>query len=247
MHKKHVISGAIIYQGPSAFDGAPIVAIATGLSKRTKSRNGKTGPMVQVWILSADLHPLEHIKVNRAGSVCGTCKHIGTTCYVQVGKAPAQVWRTFRAGGYPTLHPRLVSDIAREQGFSVRLGAYGDPAALPVDVLRDVTVGVHHTGYTHAWKTDTQNAYRPYVMASVDTPAEFVEARARGWRTFRVRTAGDTLNTRETMCPASEEAGKRTNCATCKLCDGTRPEDGRASISIIVHGTSTAKFLQVIQ
>jgi hypothetical protein len=44
----------VLYRGPSLLDGSPIVAIAT-----IGSTNVKTGPMVQTWILRADMNPLE--------------------------------------------------------------------------------------------------------------------------------------------------------------------------------------------
>lgn len=42
----------IFYEGPSLIDGSPILGIATA-----STSNPKTGPMVQTWILSADLDP----------------------------------------------------------------------------------------------------------------------------------------------------------------------------------------------
>ena len=44
--------GFIIYSGPSAITGAPIVAILT-----TRSSNSKTGNIPQVWILDASTAP----------------------------------------------------------------------------------------------------------------------------------------------------------------------------------------------
>jgi hypothetical protein len=38
-------NGAILYRGPSLLDGAPIVAIVTGLA--STSANAKTGAMLQ--------------------------------------------------------------------------------------------------------------------------------------------------------------------------------------------------------
>ena len=45
-------SGYVFYRGPSLLDGAPIIGIVT-----TKSENRKTGPILQTWILRADLDP----------------------------------------------------------------------------------------------------------------------------------------------------------------------------------------------
>ena len=50
------------------------------------SRNPKTGPMVQLWILRADVHPMEAISTGTDSSICGGCKHRGAngrerSCY----------------------------------------------------------------------------------------------------------------------------------------------------------------------
>lgn len=46
------VRGIVLYEGPSAIDGQPIVVVAT-----LKTSNPKTGDMVQTWILRADLSP----------------------------------------------------------------------------------------------------------------------------------------------------------------------------------------------
>ena len=52
------------YEGPSMIDGSPIVAIAT-----ISSRNGKTGSIVQTWIMPADIDPLTAIKTGYDSAV----------------------------------------------------------------------------------------------------------------------------------------------------------------------------------
>ena len=59
----------IIYEGPSKLDGAPIVAIATGVDGA--SDNGKTGDMVQITIIRADIAPHHATKTGDDTSVCG--------------------------------------------------------------------------------------------------------------------------------------------------------------------------------
>jgi len=70
-------------------------------------------------------------------------------------------------------------------------------------------------------------------MASVDTPAERVEAEAMGWRTFRVRLPDEALLPHEAICPASAEAGHKLTCEKCMACDGANGRRGR--IAIVVH------------
>lgn len=239
------IDAGIVWTGPSRFDAAPIVAIVTGLDG--SSSNPKTGPMAQLWILRADRAPMQAVQDGSDYAICWTCPHRGDSktrsCYVTVANAPSAVYRRFIAGGYPTITARQASDIARAHGLPMRLGAYGDPAALPVSVLYDLTIGVTWTGYTHAWSISPD--YRPYLMASVDTPQALDQARAAGWRTFRTRTADDALQAREITCPASDEAGKRSTCSDCKLCSGTRPEDSRASIAILAHGSGASRYIRL--
>ena len=67
----------------------------------------------------------------------------------------------------------------------VRLGTYGDPAAVPASIWSDlVAYSDGHTGYTHQWRTSP--GLRGLCMASVDSEEEAIEAWALGWRTFRV-------------------------------------------------------------
>ena len=233
--------GFIFYRGPSPIDGAPIVAIAT-----LKSKNSKTGDMVQTWILREDISPLDAIATGDDRSICGNCTHRGTakrkrTCYVDVGKAPMGVWKAFHRGQYIDLSadPGTVAILIAQR--VVRMGAYGDPAMVPVKQWRMLlAAAAGRTGYTHAWRRVWAQALKPYVMASVDSVAEQDIARAMGWRTFRVRTETEPLQANEFACPASPEGGQRKQCITCKACDGGRAT--KASATIIVHGAMAKHF-----
>lgn len=227
-------SGAVIYDGPSRLDGERILVIVTGLDR--PSKNPKTGAMIQCWILCADLSPVAASQSGADASVCGGCKlrhftSAGTgrpICYVGLIHAPRAVWDAWSRGKYPTVQPH---EIPRNR--PIRLGAYGDPSAVPLRVWRALC-GHGHTAYTHGWRT--RPALATLAMASVDTPAEATEAQAKGWRTFRVRSsAADPLLPSEIVCPASAEGGKRTTCSACQLCDGAHEDDQRRSIAIINH------------
>ena len=246
--KNKVPASAVVWRGRSAFDGQPLVAIVTGLHGDNKNR--KTGAdLSQLWVLRADISPLAALKVGADRSVCGICKHRGDgtgkkrSCYVAIKNAPRQVWKTFAAGRYVTMRPADVATHLASRAMGIRIGAYGDGAALPVSVLADLTHGIFHTGYTHAWQSRPD--LRQFLMASVDTQAEYDEAKKASWRTFRVRTAGEPLNSQEIACPASDEAGRRTSCDHCGLCDGARPDDQRKSIAIIAHGIGTSSFVSM--
>lgn len=237
-------TGHVVYRGPSMIDGQPIaVVVLTG-----KSTNRKTGAMVQTYILRADLAPIEAVRQGADVSICGDCKHRGDgtgkgrTCYVTLMHGPSAVYRTLAAGKYPDV--MWLNEIAElGAGRQVRLGTYGDPAAVPEHVWRWLLQdAAGWTGYTHQWRT--RESLSDLVMASVDTPAEHADAVAAGWRTFRVRTASQPIAASEIACPASEEMGKRTTCFSCGLCKGTA-STARKTIAIIAHGTAKRQFASV--
>jgi hypothetical protein len=128
------INGVVLYDGPSMLDGKPIVVVAT-----LNSANAKTGNMVQTWIIRSDVHPLDALDTGGDYSICGTCPHRKRTCYVNVSQAPSAVYRTYKAGKYPTFDATLHAGLF--MGRKVRLGAYGDPAAAPFEVMQQVAYG----------------------------------------------------------------------------------------------------------
>lgn len=147
----------------------------------------------------------------------------------------------YHRGIYPAITPGMVASFT---GRAVRFGAYGDPAAVPYDVWRPIlAVAGRWTGYTHQWRTCDPQC-RGFLMASCDGLADYQEARARGWRTFRIRTAEAPLLAGEFICPAADEAGKRTTCERCCACNGTRLETRLAAGNpvIIVHGAKAGRL-----
>jgi hypothetical protein len=233
-------NGFILYEGPSALDGAPIVVIVTGL--KTKSRNEKTGSMVTTWIMRSDVAPSEALKTGQDASVCGMCPFrpaLGGVCYVTVWQAPRSIWAAYKRGAYQPLSLADAADAC--EGRLVRLGSYGDPAAAPVAAWEAlVSKASGWTGYTHQWRS-APDAFKRLTMASADNAGEGFEARAAGWRTFRIRDASEPVAPKlEFICPASKEAGYKTDCASCRACMGTDSK-AKASPVIIVHGAGKAK------
>jgi hypothetical protein len=225
-------NGLLLYSGPGELDGAPIVVIATGL--KSASANSKTGAMIQTYILRADVAPTDAIRSGEDSSICGACPHRGAgdgsgrTCYVNVGQGPLSVFRAYQRGVYPR-----VTDWSVFSHRVIRFGTYGDPAAAPVRIWKYLAaLAKGRTGYTHQWRTRPD--LRDYCMASVDTEAEALEARAAGWRYFRVALPGAAARLEsEAICPASAESGKKLTCSTCLACSGG---GRRGSIVIQVHG-----------
>ena len=223
---------AIIYKGPSLLDGAPIVVIAT-----YSNRNTKTGHVVQTYILRADINPLEASKTGADVSICGDCPMRGepTTdpkrkiakgrkCYVNLGQGVLIVYKSFLRGVYQPGDPRTMG-----RGRFVRVGTYGDPAAVPSEVWDELLAECDTwTAYSH------QSGWRPDIaMQSADSYFEARDHWRVGRRTFRViADLGQLDNTHEVLCPASKEAGRRVQCTACKLCKGSSKAK---SIAIVEH------------
>ena len=236
-------TGYIIYRGPSLINGKPIVVLAI-----MGSSNKKTGNMVQTYILPdngqlpvANAHALED------EAVCGDCKHrrgTGGSCYVNLGQGVTVVTKAYLAGKYPF---SLTHAGIESAGRTVRLGTYGDPAAVPVMIWESLLrQSSGYTGYTHQWsKASTDPKLMQYCMASVDSDQEFLQARVMGYRTFRVRLENQPLLKGEFVCPASEEGGKRKLCTECKACDGGI-DTAKASPAIIVHGSLKSRFIPIV-
>jgi hypothetical protein len=244
-----VIPGFVYYRGPSTIDGKPIVAIMTGLG--TPSPNSKTGPMIQGYFLHPDIAPLDAARSGEDERICGGCRHRGRvvvedgasknierSCYVTLFQGPRVVYRSYVAGRYPIVDLDEARSLLR--GRRVRLGAYGDPASIPVDRLRAVMKDVRgHTGYTHLWRENP--GLSDLLMASCDTPAERTEAKALGYRTFRPRLADEPVLDGEGQCPASAEMGKVTTCADCLICDG-QTRGLRSDITLLIHGVGAGNY-----
>lgn len=214
------------------------------------SRNEKTGPMAQTFFLASGVRPDAAQRIGRDHSVCGDCvlrpilavRRAGLACYVTVVQSVLSTWKAHRRA-----RVQWPGSIDRP----VRIGAYGDPASVPIAIIRRlVSLAPAWTAYTHQWRTAP--GLRSICMASVDSPSDALEAQSRGWRTFRVRRVDsrgtpEPLLAGESVCPASAEyradhphKSPRVQCYTCGLCDGAR--EGREhvrSIAIIAHGAGS--------
>jgi len=226
------MENGVFYRGPSLIDGAPIVGVAI-----YSDRNGKTGRVLQTYIIRADMNPLEASKTGADVSICGTCPLRGTPtadparkqaagrrCYVNLGQGPLSVFRALERGRYPDVDPAAIG-----AGRMVRVGTYGDPAAIPGEVWDAMlSQATTWTAYTH------QKPWRPDIaMQSADDYHEAALHWHAGRRTFRVITGLDDIDhNHEILCPASKEAGRRVQCAACKLCKGSAR--GK-SIAIVEH------------
>lgn len=232
------INGVILWRGKSLLNGEPIVVIATGVRRRSK--NTKTGDFIQTYILSdAGQRPTEALNSGADAAVCGDCIHRREngwgTCYVNLGQGPNNVYDAYKRGSYPEFSPDMLDDYFA--GSVIRLGSYGDPAAVPLHIWRMIcSVASGWTGYTHQWRR-CDAELKNYCMASVESPHQQRRARAAGWKTFRVRNEDEPLQPNEFICPASAEAGKKRKCEECLACRGGEWNGKQYTPVIMVHGT----------
>lgn len=211
-------NGLVLFETPW------IVAIVTGFKA---SKNRKTGSMLQVWFIPKWIHPKEAAVSGKASLVCGDCplqpskaQPGDPECYVRPEQAPAAIWHAYKRGSYDK-----VSSFDVFNGRTVRFGAWGDPTKLPLAMVADIAGRASKwTGYTHQWRNPLFQGYRDYLMASADDVECQIEASKLGWRTFRVAPAkGELFRMRdEILCPASKEAGHKTQCERCGLCNGAQ-------------------------
>lgn len=234
-----ITKNVLVWQGPSRITGDPILVIASA-----QNGNPKIGHMLQIWILPST-SPLEALRTGADAAVCGDCRLRGDgygherACYVW-SPGVENIWQSAQkphrtVSSTPEAFAELVT------GLRLRIGAYGDPVAVPLAVWMPMLATAESwTSYTHRWHRPEAQPYRAFCMASVDSLEEQRQAIARGWRTFRVRQFTDDLQANEVICPASAEGGHRTVCASCELCRGqARPAK---SIAIVVHGRGGMKW-----
>ena len=235
--------GYIIHEGPSKFDGRPIIVVAL-----PTSTNDKTGNMLQTYILRADLDPITANKFGEDESICGTCSLRGTptldptrktaedrTCYVTLYQGPLSVFKAYTRGNYQrALTPRQIQNVGR--GKRVRIGTYGDGAAVPERVWDNLLMYADgHTAYTHG------HADPGRFMYSVETHQQAQRAWHDGRRTFRIVSAAEQIDARnEVQCP-SETHG--VQCVDCMLCSGAN-KPGK-SVAIVVHGAGARNFKEI--
>ena len=226
------MNGVVFYRGISMLDGMDIVGIAT-----LHSGNRKTGDMVQTWILRADVEPHTAAKSGEDQSICGDCPlrtvNGNGACYVLTFQGPRAVYHAWTRGSYPD---RTEGTVYEVDGRSVRLGAYGDPAAIPESAWRQLMVKADRwTGYTHQWRRPEFQYLRTWCMASCDTIGDVRDAIALGWGTFYVAAAdADLTRCRvagriQIPCPY-ERSG--ITCDRCGLCAGYT----QRNIAVLAHG-----------
>ena len=276
----------ILYDGPRAIDGAPIVAILTGLANA--SRNAGTGDMLQLYILRADMMPEVARHTGADAAICGDCpmrgrivsldeardiaeilpakqraqliKRIKTAqdkgqdtinieraCYVIVSQAPTIIYKAYQRGLYREATPDEAAQYVR--GRALRIGAYGDSAALPIGVVEPIADAADTvTNYTHSGCYDMTRAKQlaQFTMLSADNLKQAKRYWKTGARTFRVSSDWELVDgvrrvndiaPDESQCPKT--ISKRVTCETCGVCDGLK-RGIKNSIVAPSHGNGAA-------
>lgn len=237
--------GYIAYEGPSLLDGKPIVVIINKID--SASANDKTGALVQSFIIRSDIDPVQALKTGDDASICGECIHRpikakqsgNAPCYVNVGRSVMAVYKAYLRGRYARIDTEALAQ--KLTGKKLRIGTYGDGAAMPVSIWQTLTQYTSgHVGYTHQWQLPgfDHSAWSKLAMASADNVHEYEQARDLGYRVFRV-SIGVSKLANEISCPASAESGKKTTCDNCMLCGGTSKQ--AKNIVIADHGLGHKK------
>lgn len=197
------------------------------------------------------MDPVAASKTGADAAICGECEHRPilardtgkAPCYVNLARAPLAIFRAYLRGRYP--RAQSIEQVrAFIAGAPLRLGAYGDPFAAPAALWQLlISLSDGHTGYTHQWRHPAfdPSTWAPLVMASVDTQRQADLAHAIGMRTFRVSIGVEHMPG-EISCPASAEAGAKTQCARCQLCAGT----SKAAKNIVIADHAAGAERRVI-
>jgi len=114
----------------------------------------------------------------------------------------------------------------------VRFGTYGEPSLMPKHLVESMSmVAKSWTGYTHQWSKDWAKDYGKWFMASTHSQEEADTATTKEYRSFIATERGDE---KAVSCPASKEAGYKSNCAKCGLCSGLLGK-GNKDVKILQH------------
>jgi len=225
----------IIHESPELF------CVAT-----VDSDNLKTGNMIQLWIMSRNVHPVESRRTGHDATLqCQGCPHASNEgCYVSP-LALMAIYRTYKAGNYKHLELGTPEWGAFFTGASVRFGAYGNPSMLPLSLVSDIVERCYsHTGYMHDWNimpVDLAKAYGRFFMASTE-PSNVAFAHNLGLRTFTVVPEAPSDRSLGIECLADKSG---LQCIDCGLCDGNSRSLNRSiplpSVWIKAHGYQTSK------
>ena len=236
-------------------DISPVAAIATGADASICGECKMRGRVVSLdtathmaWGLDTNRRRLLLRRIESARGHGESTINIERACYVRTEQAPTVIYKAYRAGSYPVVEPRVAANMVR--GGELRVGAYGDSAALPIGAVRPLADAAEIlTNYTHAPGYSPRRAKRlaPFTMASADSPGQALAYQEQGFRTFRVSpnytTRDDGTRLVSDLLPGERQCPKTLDhsvtCIACGICDGNR-RGIAAHIAAPVHGRGAA-------
>jgi len=236
-------------------DVSPVAAIATGADASICGECKMRGRVVSLdtathmaWGLDTNRRRLLLRRIESARDHGESTLNIERACYVRTEQAPTVIFKAYAAGSYPNVTPRVAANMVR--GGELRVGAYGDSAALPIGAVRPLADAADVlTNYTHGAGYVPGRAKRlaDFTMASADSPEQALKYQKEGLRTFRVSsdytTRDDGTRLVMDLLPGERQCPKTLDhsvtCIDCGLCDGNR-RGIAANIVAPVHGRGAA-------
>lgn len=239
------LNSKILWEGKSQFTDAPIVVIVTGLMY---SKNKKTGNMLQTYILNQNICPVDAVKTGEDENICFDCslrpilnkkqkgeelKNEDGICYILHWQDPQRIWNNYHEGVLEKIDDIDLSMFKRR---GLRLGSYGDPAAVPFYVWKNILQATaFHTGYTSQWRKDIAQEYKGICQASCHNRKDALEAQKLGWKTYtNLPLDTNNIGLNSVKCPYSED--ETMKCLECKLCNGAK-----VNVEILDHGATYKK------
>lgn len=219
MKNKKNDNAVVVWEGPSQIDGKPIVLILGSIKSNT---NDKTGTQLETYIIRSDIEPSEAAKQGEDYSVCGNCARRPAnngSCYVILFYGPRVRYKEYKEDKYNKL-----TDYRILKGRSLRMGTYGDPAAVPIEVWnRLLKYCETHTGFTEKWREDIGQPLKGLCMASCSTIEEYNEAKALGWKCYLSLPVNSPVPKKINRCLYVSDPYK-FQCSNCNWCDGAKKD-----------------------
>jgi len=215
-----------------AWENDDIMLVITGIpGVHALSKNVKTGPMAQAWVLPKNkppTHPLGQ------GAVCGDCPLSSSDnggCYVLPFQAPNSVYRKY-------VDTKVVSIKDINLPLGLRVTAFGEAPLVPFNIWKKLLNKTpFHTGYTHMWR-ELDPAKWGFLMASVHSESEMEFANDLGWSAFSTEQSKNAV-----LCINSSH-GK--TCFECGLCNGNHRAN-RVNVWVTPHGHGRRKVAELAE
>lgn len=165
------------------------------------------------------------------GGKCYTHKVMQYSGFVSMLKSIVNEFSTLdKISTYNQSHTIELLNMAKNR--YIRFGTYGEPTMHPLELVSSmVEVSKSWTGYTHQYMRKPQ--YNKFFMASTHNQLQANNTKNKfGFRSFiAVKSIGESIGV---ICPASKEAGYKSNCSSCGLCSGIIGK-GKKDVVILEH------------